>query len=203
MRCVVVRLPGYGTTARSDLVQTGFRPGPDLSWVSIMSSRPTPHSVKRWPLQGTDYAAPRDQVRAPGTLFSSWTPLTNKTHNLQLFEKRVELLLHWFDLWTDEGTRQLLSSHLCVLYQSPDHTLPDCLRALEPVADMGLFLFSDALVLTRLDQRHVPFTVTQTRSHSFMASVALSGLSVREVNHSRCRYSVCCRYHVCCAPCVL
>ncbi|XP_026157947.1 epithelial cell-transforming sequence 2 oncogene-like [Mastacembelus armatus] len=64
------------------------------------------HSVKRWQLSGTDFE-PR-----PETLFSTWTPLNNKTNNLQLFEERLTLVLHWFDLWSDKQRKQLLHSLL-------------------------------------------------------------------------------------------
>ncbi|XP_053365179.1 epithelial cell-transforming sequence 2 oncogene-like [Clarias gariepinus] len=38
---------------------------------------------------------------AAGTRFSAWTPLTNQLSNQQLFQERLTLILHWFDLWTD------------------------------------------------------------------------------------------------------
>ncbi|KAE8278494.1 Epithelial cell-transforming sequence 2 oncogene-like Lung-specific [Larimichthys crocea] len=66
----------------------------------------TPHSVKRWQLSGTDYSARAE------TLFSTWTPLNDKTGNMQLFEERMNLVLHWFDLWTDRQRKHLLYSLL-------------------------------------------------------------------------------------------
>ncbi|KAK7893357.1 hypothetical protein WMY93_022509 [Mugilogobius chulae] len=84
-----------------------------------------------------------------------------------------------------EGNRQLVTSHKCALYRSPDEHLPDSLKALEQVADFCLFLFTDALVLTRLSLHHIPFSVAHSCSYTFVASVALSSLSVREINHSR------------------
>ncbi|CAM9098568.1 unnamed protein product [Lampetra planeri] len=56
--------------------------------------------------QWTNYESPSE------TLLSSWTPLNHKETNLQLFEERVGLLLHWFDLWTDRQRRHLLHSLL-------------------------------------------------------------------------------------------
>ncbi|XP_024918251.1 epithelial cell-transforming sequence 2 oncogene-like isoform X2 [Cynoglossus semilaevis] len=74
-----------------------------------MDLTPTPHSVKRWQLRGTDYEPPRPASR---TVFSSWTPLNNKQSNLQLFEERTTLVLHWFHLWTDKQRKHLLLSLL-------------------------------------------------------------------------------------------
>lgn len=42
------------------------------------SRKSTPHSVKRWQLGGTDYE------RRSETRFSTWTPLNNKSSNLQV-----------------------------------------------------------------------------------------------------------------------
>ncbi|KAM7365669.1 hypothetical protein PAMP_016584 [Pampus punctatissimus] len=67
----------------------------------------TPHSVKRWQLSGTNNGANSLQTR-----FSTWTPLNHKASNLQLFEERISLVLHWFDLWTDRQRKQLLQSLL-------------------------------------------------------------------------------------------
>ncbi|XP_075999868.1 epithelial cell-transforming sequence 2 oncogene-like isoform X2 [Genypterus blacodes] len=73
------------------------------------AARPAPHSVKRWQLSGTDYEPDQDRSLRPETLFSAWTPLANRAANVQLFEERVKLLLHWFDLWTDRQRKHLLS----------------------------------------------------------------------------------------------
>lgn len=43
---------------------------------------PSPHSVKRWQLSGTDYDPQR--VRSLRTRFSAWTPLNDKRCNLQV-----------------------------------------------------------------------------------------------------------------------
>ncbi|KAM7375295.1 hypothetical protein PAMA_014408 [Pampus argenteus] len=67
----------------------------------------TPHSVKRWQLSGTD-----DEANSLQTRFSTWTPLNHKPSNLQLFEERISLVLHWFDLWTDRQRKHLLQSLL-------------------------------------------------------------------------------------------
>lgn len=54
---------------------------------------------------------------------------------------------------------------------------------------MGLFLFSDALVLTRRSVQHTPFTLAHRSAHAFLASVALSCLAVREITHTRCEFT--------------
>lgn len=60
------------------------------------------------------------------------------------------------------------------------------IRTFEHVADVGLFLFNDALLLTRRNVHHIPFTVTKRCTHTFLASVALTSLTVREITHTRC-----------------
>ncbi|XP_061686304.1 epithelial cell-transforming sequence 2 oncogene-like [Syngnathoides biaculeatus] len=46
------------------------------------------------------------------TLFSCWTPLSNHVENMQLFDERTSLVLHWFDLWTDRQRKHMLHSLL-------------------------------------------------------------------------------------------
>ncbi|XP_034533896.1 epithelial cell-transforming sequence 2 oncogene-like [Notolabrus celidotus] len=77
-----------------------------------MSLKSTPHSVKRWQLSGTDYEPEQEHKLRSETRLSMWTPLNNKTNNTQLFEERMNLVLHWFDLWTDRQRKQLLHSLL-------------------------------------------------------------------------------------------
>uniref|UniRef100_A0A4X2JWP5 Epithelial cell transforming 2 like n=1 Tax=Vombatus ursinus TaxID=29139 RepID=A0A4X2JWP5_VOMUR len=40
--------------------------------------------------------------------FSAWTPIINKSLNKQLFQERVSLITHWFDLWTDKQRKEFL-----------------------------------------------------------------------------------------------
>ncbi|XP_036624126.1 epithelial cell-transforming sequence 2 oncogene-like [Trichosurus vulpecula] len=40
--------------------------------------------------------------------FSAWTPIINKPLNKQLFQERVSLITHWFDLWTDKQRKEFL-----------------------------------------------------------------------------------------------
>ncbi|CAB1417550.1 unnamed protein product [Pleuronectes platessa] len=84
-----------------------------------------------------------------------------------------------------EGNRQLVITQEAALLRSPDEQIPDSLRAYEHVSDVGLFLFNDALVLTRRNVHHTPFALTHRSTHTFLASVALTSLAVREITHSR------------------
>ncbi|MEQ2305860.1 hypothetical protein AMECASPLE_002232 [Ameca splendens] len=84
-----------------------------------------------------------------------------------------------------EGNRQLIITQDAMLLRSPDEQIPDSLRTFEHVFDVGLFLFNDALVLTRRKLQHTPFTVCHLSTHTFLASVALSSLAVREILHTR------------------
>ncbi|MED6292533.1 hypothetical protein CHARACLAT_001241 [Characodon lateralis] len=84
-----------------------------------------------------------------------------------------------------EGNRQLIITQDAMLLRSPDEQIPDSLRTFEHVFDVGLFLFNDALVLTRRKLQHTPFTVCHMSTHTFLASVALSSLAVREILHTR------------------
>ncbi|XP_052025989.1 epithelial cell-transforming sequence 2 oncogene-like isoform X2 [Apodemus sylvaticus] len=42
------------------------------------------------------------------TRFSAWTPFKNRSLNRQLFQERVTLISHWFDLWTNRQRREFL-----------------------------------------------------------------------------------------------
>ncbi|XP_053272799.1 epithelial cell-transforming sequence 2 oncogene-like [Pleuronectes platessa] len=84
-----------------------------------------------------------------------------------------------------EGNRQLVITQDAALLRSPDEQIPDSLRAYEHVSDVGLFLFNDALVLTRRNVHHTPFALSHRSTHTFLASVALTSLAVREITHSR------------------
>ncbi|XP_074224362.1 epithelial cell-transforming sequence 2 oncogene-like isoform X1 [Camelus bactrianus] len=42
------------------------------------------------------------------TRFSAWTPFSNKSLNRQLFQERVALVSHWFDLWTNKQRQEFL-----------------------------------------------------------------------------------------------
>ncbi|XP_033619157.1 epithelial cell-transforming sequence 2 oncogene-like [Fukomys damarensis] len=40
--------------------------------------------------------------------FSTWTPFSNKSLNRQLFQERVALISHWFELWTNKQRQEFL-----------------------------------------------------------------------------------------------
>ncbi|XP_076999425.1 epithelial cell-transforming sequence 2 oncogene-like [Tamandua tetradactyla] len=44
--------------------------------------------------------------------FSTWTPFSNKSLNRQLFQERVTLISHWFDLWTNKQRQEFLCTIL-------------------------------------------------------------------------------------------
>ncbi|XP_036398027.1 epithelial cell-transforming sequence 2 oncogene-like [Megalops cyprinoides] len=76
--------------------------------------RASPHSVKLWQLNGTDFqpAVTEGSLVATETRFSTWTPIGNKPSNQQLFQERMTLISHWFDLWTDRQRKQFIHSIL-------------------------------------------------------------------------------------------
>ncbi|XP_076579684.1 epithelial cell-transforming sequence 2 oncogene-like [Chaetodon auriga] len=101
----------------------------------------------------------------------------------RLMEETQQMIQGCPDL--SEGNRQLVITQDAALLRSPDEQIPDSLRTYEQVADVGLFLFNDALVLTRRNVHHTPFTLAHRCTHTFLASVALSSLAVREITHTR------------------
>ncbi|XP_033001312.1 epithelial cell-transforming sequence 2 oncogene-like [Lacerta agilis] len=73
------------------------------------------HSVKEWHLEslgllagGTKSLDQNQTTEILKTRFSTWTPIENKSLNNQLFQERVRLISHWFDLWTDKQRKQFL-----------------------------------------------------------------------------------------------
>ncbi|XP_061479968.1 epithelial cell-transforming sequence 2 oncogene-like isoform X2 [Rhineura floridana] len=75
----------------------------------------TPHSVKQWHLEslgllaeGRESLNQNQTAEILKTRFSTWTPIENKSLNNQLFQERVRLISHWFDLWTDKQRKQFL-----------------------------------------------------------------------------------------------
>uniref|UniRef100_A0A140LHP3 Epithelial cell transforming sequence 2 oncogene-like n=1 Tax=Mus musculus TaxID=10090 RepID=A0A140LHP3_MOUSE len=48
------------------------------------------------------------EVESFHTRFSAWTPFKNQSLNRQLFQERVTLISHWFDLWTNKQRREFL-----------------------------------------------------------------------------------------------
>ncbi|XP_051020374.1 LOW QUALITY PROTEIN: epithelial cell-transforming sequence 2 oncogene-like [Acomys russatus] len=52
------------------------------------------------------------------TRFSAWTPFNNQSLNKQLFQERVTLISHWFDLWTNKQRQAFLLTILSQCSQS-------------------------------------------------------------------------------------
>ncbi|XP_060236208.1 epithelial cell-transforming sequence 2 oncogene-like [Meriones unguiculatus] len=48
------------------------------------------------------------EVESFHTRFSAWTPFNNQFLNRQLFQERVTLISHWFDLWTNKQRQEFL-----------------------------------------------------------------------------------------------
>ncbi|XP_053446588.1 epithelial cell-transforming sequence 2 oncogene-like [Nycticebus coucang] len=48
------------------------------------------------------------EVESYHTRFSAWTPFSNASLNRQLFQERVALISHWFDLWTNKQRQEFL-----------------------------------------------------------------------------------------------
>nr|XP_056708510.1 epithelial cell-transforming sequence 2 oncogene-like [Euleptes europaea] len=80
------------------------------SFVTVASMIPVPHRVKQRHLEslGTTSPSPNQTTAMLQTRFSSWTPVENKPLNEQLFQERVRLISHWFDMWTDKQRKQFL-----------------------------------------------------------------------------------------------
>nr|XP_048700342.1 epithelial cell-transforming sequence 2 oncogene-like isoform X1 [Caretta caretta]XP_048700343.1 epithelial cell-transforming sequence 2 oncogene-like isoform X1 [Caretta caretta] len=85
---------------------------------------PSPHTVKQWQLESLGLLGENtvksskvssSKIQTTGSLntrFSTWTPIANKSFNKQLFQERVSLISHWFDLWTDKQRKQFLHTML-------------------------------------------------------------------------------------------
>ncbi|XP_053145377.1 epithelial cell-transforming sequence 2 oncogene-like isoform X2 [Hemicordylus capensis] len=83
--------------------------------MTTVSIAHTPHGVKQWHLESLGLLAgntmnPKQNLTTEimPLRFSAWTPIENKYLNKQLFQERVRLISHWFDLWTDKQRKQFL-----------------------------------------------------------------------------------------------
>ncbi|XP_069464205.1 epithelial cell-transforming sequence 2 oncogene-like [Ambystoma mexicanum] len=86
----------------------------------VVGTRASPHSVKRWQLESVGLSAgePDMSITEPTSIyqsnvsdhtkFSAWTPIASQTFNKQLFNERINLVSHWFDLWTDKQRKHFL-----------------------------------------------------------------------------------------------
>ncbi|KAM9570112.1 epithelial cell-transforming sequence 2 oncogene-like isoform 1-T1 [Salvelinus alpinus] len=84
-----------------------------------------------------------------------------------------------------EGGRQLITTQDAALLKCPSDDITASLRMYQHVSDVGLFLFNDAMVLTERSVCHRPFTHTHCDTHTFLASVALHSLTLREITDTR------------------
>ncbi|XP_063773510.1 epithelial cell-transforming sequence 2 oncogene-like isoform X2 [Pseudophryne corroboree] len=111
------------------------------------SRRHNPHSVKRWQLESMGIQAgetdlsmrnstPLDQTMSSQTRFSSWTPMASTSFNKQLFHERVNLIGHWYDLWTDKQRKQFLHSILTRSSRSQLKFVWSCFTEEVPVAKL-------------------------------------------------------------------
>ncbi|XP_075056767.1 epithelial cell-transforming sequence 2 oncogene-like [Mixophyes fleayi] len=109
--------------------------------------RNSPHSVKRWQLEsmglqaGETQIAIRDNINLDHTVssqtrFSAWTPMASKSFNKQLFHERVNLIGHWYDLWTDKQRKQFLHSILIRSTRSQLKFVWDCFTEEVPVVKL-------------------------------------------------------------------
>lgn len=62
-------------------------------------------------------------------------------------------------------------------------------RVYQHIEMLGLFLFNDALVVTRRTDRNFPFTRAREHTYRFESSLALSRLRVRDIPESKCKSS--------------
>ncbi|XP_078322430.1 epithelial cell-transforming sequence 2 oncogene-like isoform X2 [Crassostrea virginica] len=67
---------------------------------------------------------------------------------------------------------------------STESTIPE-LRVYQHIEMLGLFLFNDALVVTRRTDRNFPFTRAVEHTYRFESSLALSRLRVRDIPESK------------------
>ena len=65
-------------------------------------------------------------------------------------------------------------------------TLP--YRVYQHVSMNGLFLFNDALVITRRMSKHFPFSRAIEYTYKFEVSVALGRMRVHDLPESKCKY---------------
>ncbi|KAG1971546.1 epithelial cell-transforming sequence 2 oncogene-like [Pimephales promelas] len=85
-------------------------------------------------MNGSDYRQP--QSDGTETRFSSWTPVTNKACNQQLFQERTTLILHWFDLWTDRQRKEFMCRLLRRCSKTQLKFTSDCLAESVPITRM-------------------------------------------------------------------
>ncbi|XP_078413664.1 epithelial cell-transforming sequence 2 oncogene-like [Cetorhinus maximus] len=111
----------------------------------LTSLRPTLQGIRRWETEsmGPHHSQSQAFGRGPSseqagisqqTRLSTWTPLIHKQANQQLFDERVTLVSHWFDLWTDKQRRRFLRSVLTRCSKSQLKFIQDWFTETVPVA---------------------------------------------------------------------
>ncbi|XP_072369716.1 epithelial cell-transforming sequence 2 oncogene-like [Scyliorhinus torazame] len=111
----------------------------------LTSLKPTPHGIGCWETEylGTQLSQSEDfgkssSVELAGirqqTRFSTWTPVLHKTANQQLFDERVTLVRHWFDLWSDKQRKQFMHSVLTRCSKSQLKFVQDWFTETIPIA---------------------------------------------------------------------
>lgn len=63
-------------------------------------------------------------------------------------------------------------------------------RVYQHIEMLGLFLFNDALVVTRRTDKNFPFTRAVEHTYRFESSLALSRLRVRDIPESKCKWLI-------------
>ncbi|XP_043860733.1 epithelial cell-transforming sequence 2 oncogene-like [Dromiciops gliroides] len=84
------------------------------------------------------------------TRFSAWTPIINRPLNKQLFQERVSLITHWFDLWTDKQRKEFLLTILQNCSHSQQKFVKDWFSEKIPVAKVDF-----CTVLPRFISLHI------------------------------------------------
>ncbi|XP_062379515.1 epithelial cell-transforming sequence 2 oncogene-like [Sardina pilchardus] len=80
-----------------------------------------------------------------------------------------------------EGDRYLITTQDVALLKCSNEDIIASLRMYEQVRDLGLFLFNDALVLSERHVSYQPYSHALRTSHTFLASVALHSLVLRDI----------------------
>ncbi|KAK2878446.1 hypothetical protein Q8A67_019237 [Cirrhinus molitorella] len=84
-----------------------------------------------------------------------------------------------------EESRYLITTQDVALLSCLNGDIAASLRMYEHVSDLGLFLFNDALVLTERSMSNMPFSLAVNTTHTFLASVALHCLKLKEITDTK------------------
>ncbi|XP_059842680.1 epithelial cell-transforming sequence 2 oncogene-like isoform X2 [Hypanus sabinus] len=96
---------------------------PGVNTMVFIRSKTLQRSLRHWEKQAPSQTSrepdlpgrvsdPKSSSLNQQTRLSTWTPIIHKAANQQLFEERVTLVGHWFDLWTDKQRKQFIHSIL-------------------------------------------------------------------------------------------